>query len=148
MGSVGRNAIDAAARAAAVSPARSEPGHAVVADFGIGKAIVAAASEPSTFTQIGVTVGTPAYLSPEQATGEELDGRSDLVALGCVLDGTPVPLFSGPYVFHSAWDEGRSYDVTKDGETFVMLREPPGRQRRRIVVTFNWVAELAEKVPR
>jgi Tol biopolymer transport system component len=62
--------------------------------------------------------------------------------------GTPVPLFGGPYVFHAAWDEGHSYDVTKDGETFVMLREPPGRQRRRIVVTFNWLAELTAKVPR
>jgi Tol biopolymer transport system component/tRNA A-37 threonylcarbamoyl transferase component Bud32 len=62
--------------------------------------------------------------------------------------GTPIPLFGGPYVFHAAWDEGHSYDVTKDGETFVMLREPPGRQRRRIVVTFNWLAELQAKVPR
>ena len=62
--------------------------------------------------------------------------------------GTPVPLFGGPYVFHAAWDEGHSYDVTKDGATFVMLREPPGRQRRRIVVTFNWLAELTAKVPR
>src|SRR4051794_16639961 len=60
-------------------------GHAVVADFGIGKALVAAATESSPFTQIGVTVGTPAYMSPEQATGEEIDGRSDLFALGCVL---------------------------------------------------------------
>jgi serine/threonine-protein kinase len=60
-------------------------GHAVVADFGIGKAIVAAANESSTFTQVGVTVGTPAYMSPEQAAGDELDGRSDLFALGCVL---------------------------------------------------------------
>ncbi len=60
-------------------------GHAVVADFGIGKAIAAAASESSTFTQVGVTVGTPAYMSPEQATGDELDGRSDLFALGCLM---------------------------------------------------------------
>jgi serine/threonine-protein kinase len=60
-------------------------GHAVVADFGIGKAVVAAASDSATFTQIGVTVGTPAYMSPEQAAGGDLDGRSDLFALGCVL---------------------------------------------------------------
>jgi eukaryotic-like serine/threonine-protein kinase len=60
-------------------------GHAVVADFGIGKAIVVAATDSATFTQIGVTVGTPAYMSPEQAAGEELDGRSDLFALGCVM---------------------------------------------------------------
>jgi serine/threonine-protein kinase len=60
-------------------------GHAMVADFGIGKALASAARDSSTFTQIGVTVGTPAYMSPEQATGDELDGRSDLFSLGCVL---------------------------------------------------------------
>src|SRR5215831_263368 len=61
-------------------------GHALVADFGIGKAVVAAASEASAMlTQVGVTVGTPAYMSPEQAAGESVDGRSDLFALGCVL---------------------------------------------------------------
>jgi serine/threonine-protein kinase len=61
--------------------------------------------------------------------------------------GTPVALFAGPYVFHATWDEGRAYDVSKDGETFLMLREP-GQQRRHVVVTFNWLAELAAKVPR
>jgi serine/threonine protein kinase/tetratricopeptide (TPR) repeat protein len=60
-------------------------GHAVVADFGIGKAILAAATDHAAVTQFGVMVGTPAYLSPEQAAGEALDGRSDLFALGCVL---------------------------------------------------------------
>lgn len=62
--------------------------------------------------------------------------------------GAPTALFSGPYVFHSAWDEGRSYDVSRDGETFLLLREPPERQRRRIVVTLNWIGELKLRVPR
>ena len=57
-------------------------GHAIVADFGVGKAIEAATSNEGGFTQVGVTVGTPTYMSPEQAVGEAVDGRSDLFALG------------------------------------------------------------------
>jgi serine/threonine-protein kinase len=56
-----------------------------VADFGIGKAVAAAANVSSTLTQFGVTVGTARLLEPEQAAGEEVDGRSDLFALGCML---------------------------------------------------------------
>ncbi len=60
-------------------------GHAVVMDFGIGKALTAA-MDSDTLTQTGISVGTPAYMSPEQAAGEaEIDGRSDLYSLGCVL---------------------------------------------------------------
>lgn len=75
-------------------------GHAVVADFGIGRAISAASEHQTMATQVGVTVGTPAYMSPEQAAGEAVDGRSDLFALGCVLYEmlTGEVAFSGPTV--------------------------------------------------
>jgi serine/threonine-protein kinase len=59
-------------------------GHALVADFGIACA-VSAAGDPR-LTESGLAVGTPAYMSPEQATAEpQLDGRSDLYSLACVL---------------------------------------------------------------
>jgi serine/threonine protein kinase len=72
-------------------------GHARVADFGIAKAVEAAGGE--TLTVSGVLVGTPAYMSPEQGAGErELDGRSDVYSLGCVLYEMLAgePLWSGP----------------------------------------------------
>src|SRR5688572_20542154 len=56
-------------------------GNSMVADFGIGKALTGAAG----VTQAGLAIGTPAYMSPEQAGGEDIDGRSDIYSLGCVL---------------------------------------------------------------
>jgi len=58
-------------------------GHALVADFGIARG-----TQPGgeSLTQPGVILGTPAYMSPEQATGAaDLDGRTDVYAMGCVL---------------------------------------------------------------
>ena len=59
-------------------------GHAVVTDFGIARAIAQATDV--RLTGIGMAVGTPQYMSPEQATGDRnVDGRSDIYSLGCVL---------------------------------------------------------------
>jgi len=113
-------------------------GHAVVADFGIGKAIVAAAAESPAFTQLGATVGTPAYMSPEQATGEDLDGRSDLFALGCVL----YEMLTGEIAF-----SGSSAQATIVRR---LVYSPPPVTAKREEVTAE-VAELVnrllEKVP-
>ena len=69
-----------------------QAGHAVVADFGIARAVRAAGG--TKLTETGTALGTPAYMSPEQVIGSaELDGRSDVYSLGCVLyemlAGTP-----------------------------------------------------------
>ncbi len=74
----------------------SDSGRALLADFGIARAI--AANTSSQITGQGIAVGTPTYMSPEQAAGEEVDSRSDLYALGVVayemLAGHPP--FRGP----------------------------------------------------
>jgi len=60
-------------------------GQALVADFGI--ALAASRSEGSSrMTETGMSLGTPHYMSPEQAMGErDLDARTDVYALGCML---------------------------------------------------------------
>ncbi|HUF35687.1 MAG TPA: protein kinase [Gemmatimonadales bacterium] len=72
-------------------------GHALVADFGIARALRQARAAPGgtpggadggeepRLTDAGVALGTPAYMSPEQATAGDVDGRADIYALGCVL---------------------------------------------------------------
>jgi serine/threonine-protein kinase len=71
-------------------------GHALVADFGIARAI---AGGGRALTQTGLAIGTPQYMSPEQAMGaSDVDGRVDIYALGCVLYEMIAgePPFAGP----------------------------------------------------
>ena len=58
-------------------------GHAVVCDFGVARALSVVGA--NTLTGAGVSLGTPAYMSPEQAAADAVDGRSDIYALGCVM---------------------------------------------------------------
>jgi serine/threonine-protein kinase len=74
-----------------------QSGHAVVTDFGIARALRAAESG-GEFTQSGLPLGTPDYMSPEQAGGEgAVDGRTDTYALACVL----YEMLAGQPPFHS-----------------------------------------------
>jgi serine/threonine protein kinase len=57
-----------------------EHDHAVLSDFGIARL-----AEGAQLTQEGATVGTPTYISPEQASGLPVDARSDIYALGVML---------------------------------------------------------------
>jgi serine/threonine-protein kinase len=71
-------------------------GHALVADFGIARAL---GTGGEALTKTGLAVGTPQYMSPEQATGgHAIDGRSDVYAVGAVLYEMLAgePPFTGP----------------------------------------------------
>ena len=73
-----------------------QDGHAMVADFGIAKAF-SAATVSHALTATGVSIGTPAYMAPEQASGDrDVDARADVYALGCVL----YEMLSGSPPFH------------------------------------------------
>jgi serine/threonine-protein kinase len=78
-------------------------GHALLADFGVARPVAGSQaggiSVSTALTEVGMSVGTPAYMSPEQALGaEHVDGRADVYALGCVLFEMLAgrPPFTGP----------------------------------------------------
>src|SRR2546422_142371 len=72
-------------------------GRVVVTDFGIAKAL-SSTTGPATLTATGVAIGTPHYMSPEQAAGDrEIDGRSDIYSLGVVS----YQMLTGELPFHA-----------------------------------------------
>jgi eukaryotic-like serine/threonine-protein kinase len=74
----------------------TKDGSTLVADFGIARAVGGVQDQ---LTQTGISLGTPAYMSPEQASGDRtLDARTDVYSLGCVLYEMLAgePPYSGP----------------------------------------------------
>jgi Tol biopolymer transport system component len=68
--------------------ALTHEGDVKILDFGVAKSLVAAtpdASRDAASTDVGVLLGTPAYMSPEQARGFGVDKRTDIWAFGCLL---------------------------------------------------------------
>jgi tRNA A-37 threonylcarbamoyl transferase component Bud32 len=102
-------------------------GHALVTDFGIAKAVSSASDEPLTRT--GVAIGTPGYMSPEQAAGGlGLDERTDIYSLACVV----YEMLAGGVP--SRW---LSYEESTEGR---FLRAPPAQRAR--------LAELPDSIER
>jgi serine/threonine-protein kinase len=62
--------------------------------------------------------------------------------------GPPRLLFAGPYPDNPGWTRPRSYDVSQDGEQFLMIKLPVSRDRAHILVVLNWLQRLQELVPR
>ena len=86
---------------------------ASVTDFGVAKALSASSRQNTMVTSLGVTLGTPAYMSPEQAVGDpNIDGRSDVYALGVVA----FEMLGGQSPFH-----GRTLQATLAAH----IHEPP-----------------------
>jgi serine/threonine-protein kinase len=86
--------------------------------------------------------------------GSELVYRDGDKVLAVSIDantgasGPPRMLFEGPYLDNPGWTRPRSYDVTADGERFLMNKVPGEDTRPRIVVVLNWFEELRSRVPR
>jgi serine/threonine-protein kinase len=85
--------------------------------------------------------------------GKELVYRKGDSVMAVSLDletgriGQPVALFAGPYQDNPGWTRPRSYDVSGDGERFLLTKVSGDRPRPRIAVVLNWFEELKERVP-
>jgi len=112
-----------------------QDGQPLLADFGIALAVSAAGGDRMTYT--GITIGTPSYMSPEQAAGErQLDARSDVYALGCVAYEmlTGQPPFVGP--------------TTQSVVAAVLTNEPEPITRRRRTVPDTTAAAIHRALER
>jgi tRNA A-37 threonylcarbamoyl transferase component Bud32 len=102
-------------------------GHALVTDFGIAKALSTATDEPLTRT--GIAMGTPGYMSPEQAAGlSQVDGRSDVFSLACVVYEMLVGAVPSRWVSEAEVRSGR-FARAIDGQVHAVQALPAAVQR-------------------
>lgn len=107
-------------------------GNAYISDFGVARSL---ASSGLTHTGVGNVVGTPDYLSPEQARGDPVDTRSDLYALGLILH----EMLTGMRAFQSA--------TAAEAIAQRLVRSPPPVTRDRPELP-SWVARLTDRLLR
>ena len=89
--------------------------HIVITDFGLARA-----ADDASITQTGILAGTPHFMSPEQAKGEPIDGRSDLFSLGSLL----FTLVTGQVPFHAESSFGVLRQITDHAAPRVSELEP------------------------
>ena len=99
-------------------------GHVTVMDFGL-----ALLTEGSKLTQLDTTVGTVAYMSPEQAQGVEVDHRTDIWALGCVL----YEMVCGQRPFQGVYDKALLYEIVHEEY------EPVTSVRAGVPMELEWI---------
>ena len=100
-------------------------GHAIVVDFGIAKA-VGSARGTDTLTSVGTSLGTPTYMAPEQAAGDETDHRADVYAVGALL----FEMVAGVPAFTGTWQQVVAEKMAKDAQSLAE-RSPSAPERSR-----------------